>query len=69
MFFMPILFLIALPIIGWVSYYISASVYGSLKKNDNRYARAIQVFTGLIIFVALMALITWFIVSSISLGR
>jgi hypothetical protein len=64
MFFQFVL-IIALPIIGWLSYYISASLYKSL----NKYARLIQVFTALLIFAALMALIVFFIISSITLER
>ena len=68
MFFQFVL-IIALPIIGWLSYYISASLYKSLKKNDNKYARLIQVLTALLIFAALMGLIVFFIISSITLER
>jgi SNF family Na+-dependent transporter len=69
MLIIPILFIIALVITGWVAYYTATSVYRSLKKNDSPYARVIQVFTGLIMFVALMALAGYFILSGVSLER
>jgi Mn2+/Fe2+ NRAMP family transporter len=64
-----IIFLFALPITGWLSYYTSASVYKSLKKNDYQYARTIQVLVFLGMFAVLVALAVYFVVSSIRLER
>jgi len=56
-------------IIGWLSYYTSASVYKSLKKNDNNNARLIQVLVGLGMFAILVTLIVFFIISNIHMER
>src|SRR4051812_40756259 len=47
-------FIISLFITGWLSYFISHSVYKSLKKNGNRYARLIQVLIAVGIFAVLL---------------
>ena len=70
---MAIIFLlIIIPILAitaWVSYYLSASIYRSLKKNDNRYARLIQVAVFLASF-ALLAFIAFYLVATnVRLGR
>jgi hypothetical protein len=64
-----IIFIFALFIIGWLSYYTSASVYKSLKKNDNKYARLIQVLIALGMFIVLLGLIMFFILSNIHMER
>lgn len=64
-----LIFIFALFIIGWLSYYTSASVYKSLKKNDNQYARLIQVLIAIGMFAILVALIIFFIISNIHMER
>ena len=64
-----IIVVIALAIIGWLSYYTSTSVYKSLKKNDNQYARLIQVLIAVGMFVILTGLIAYFIISSVKFER
>jgi hypothetical protein len=65
----PLLFVIVLPIVGWVAYFISAKTYKGLLKNNSKYARAIQVITFLASFGALMMLMLFLIVSNVSLER
>ncbi len=64
-----LIFIFALFIIGWLSYYTSASVYRSLKKNDNPYARLIQVLIAIGMFAILVLLIAYFIISNIHMER
>lgn len=61
--------LFALFIIGWLSYYTAASVYKSLHKNGNKYARLIQLVVGTGMFTALLLLIIFFILSNIHMER
>lgn len=61
--------LFALFIIGWLSYYTGASVYKSLEKNGNKYARLIQLVVSVGMFTALLFLIVFFIVSNIHMER
>ena len=64
-----ILLVFFLAIIGWVSYYTSASIYRTLKKKDNPNARTFQVLTFLLMFAALLALGFYFIVSNMAFQR
>jgi hypothetical protein len=61
--------LIMLLILVWVSYYTSKSLYRSLVKNDNKNARLFQVLTFIGMFVALSALLLFFIANNISFER
>ena len=64
-----ILLVFFLAIIGWVSYYTSASIYRSLKKKDNPNARTFQVIAFLLMFAALLALGAYFIISNTAFER
>ncbi len=66
---MNIVFFVALPLILWLSYYISASVYKSLKRNDNKYARLIQVLIALGVLLVLAVILVVFILSQVRLTR
>jgi SNF family Na+-dependent transporter len=58
-----------LAVAGWVSYYTSASVYRSLDKNDNRYARVFQVLTFAVIFVGLVGAGLFLLLNNLAFQR
>ncbi|MGC4104313.1 hypothetical protein [Ferruginibacter sp.] len=67
MIFLPFLF-IGIPIMVWLAYFISNSVYKSIKET-NKYAKLICVLLALGIFAVLMLLAFYFIVENIRLER
>lgn len=56
-------------ILAWVSYYTSKSVYRSLVKNDNKYARLFQVLSFLGMFAALSAMLLYFVATNLTFER
>lgn len=64
-----ILLIFVLIIVGWVSYYTSASIYRSLVKNENKNARVFQVLAFLLMFAILLALIFYFIANNLAFQR
>jgi len=64
-----ILLPVALILVGWVSYYTSVSVYRTLKKNDNRYARFFQFLVFIGMFALLFALAVWFVAENLAFER
>jgi hypothetical protein len=58
-----------LAVASWVSYYTSASVYRSLDKNDNPYARVYQVLTFLVVFVGLIGIGLYFLANNLAFER
>ena len=56
-------------ITGWVAYYISSSVYKSLKSNHNKNARLIQVILFLVVFAGLTALGFMLLLENVRLER
>jgi len=61
--------IIMLVIPVWVSYYTSRSVYRSLVKKDNKYARLFQVLTFLGMFAALSAMLLYFVATNLTFER
>lgn len=66
--FIPFALLI-LVILIWVSYYTSRSVYRSIVKNDKKNPRFFQVFTFVVMFAALSALLLYFIATNLTFQR
>ena len=58
-----------LAIIGWVSYYTSASIYRSLKKKDNPNARMFQLLSFFVMFAILTVLGGFLFFSNLGLHR
>jgi len=61
--------ILGIGIIGFISYFISAKAYSSLQRNQNAYARAIQVLIFLVSFSLLTLLALYIILSNIHLER
>lgn len=64
-----LILLISLLLVGWVSYYTSGSVYRSLQKNDNKYARLVQVLVFIVMFSGLLALSLYIVAENLAFQR
>lgn len=68
MLLVPIL-LIALPVILWVAYIVSAKTYRGLVKNNSKFPRAIQAIVFLVCAAALFGMIGYFLLNNVSMER
>jgi len=64
-----LILLISLILIGWVSYYTSNSVYRSLQKHDNKYARLLQLLIFIVMFSGLLALALYIVAENLAFQR
>lgn len=56
-------------IVGWLSYYISKRIFLFVQKKSSRFARPIQIVTGIMIFGFLCCLGLFLFLINFELGR
>jgi hypothetical protein len=69
MFFELLIVVAILLIIGWLSYYISKRIFLFVQKKSSRFARPIQIVTGIMIFGFLCCLGLFLFFINFELGR